>query len=427
MHIAIVTAGGAGMFCGSCMHDNTLARALMGAGAEISLIPTYTPIRVDEENLSTRRVFLGGLNVYLDYRFPFWQRLPRRLVRWLDSPRVINFATRFGISNDAHELGELTLAMLAGESGPQAREIEEFVEFIADRLKPDVVCFSNALLAGTVRSLRQRYSGPVFCTLQGDDVFLEDLIEPYRSRALDMLRERAVEFDGFLTHSRYYRDFMSGYLAQPVEKFHLVPLGIDFSGHDGVPKPARNGEFTVGYFARICPEKGLHLLIEAFRLLHAKHPVARLRAGGYLGPRDERYFSEVMREAAPLGAAFDYIGSPAAHSDKVEFFKSLDVLSVPTVYHEPKGIYVLEALANGVPVVEPRHGAFPELLEQTGGGLLVTPGNARELAEALEALLIDAKQRLALATAGHANVRRHFDPAVMAVRTQEIFSLNRLA
>ena len=68
MHIAIVTAGGAGMFCGSCMHDNTWARSLKNAGAQVTLLPTYTPLRLDEHDESSNPVFLGGINVYLDFR-----------------------------------------------------------------------------------------------------------------------------------------------------------------------------------------------------------------------------------------------------------------------------------------------------------------------------------------------------------------------
>src|SRR5262245_41612439 len=155
MHIALITAGGAGMFCGSCMHDNTLARALMAAGHEVSLIPTYTPIRVDERDVSRGDVFLGGINVYLDDVIPFWRRLPRALTGWLDTPAVIRFATRFGISSDARYLGRLTVDLLRGPRGPQAREIETLVRFLADQLKPDVVCFSNALLAGVLPRLKQ--------------------------------------------------------------------------------------------------------------------------------------------------------------------------------------------------------------------------------------------------------------------------------
>lgn len=420
MHVAIITAGGAGMFCGSCMHDNTFARALSAGGADVTLIPTYTPIRVDEENLSTPEVFLGGINLYLDYRLPLWRKIPRSLTRWLDAPSVLNL-TRFA-SSDPKKLGPLTLAMLEGDEGPQRREIDELVEFLAGKLRPDVVCFSNALLVGIVRRLKQRFDGPVYCLLQGDDIFLEDLPGPYRSRAIEMIRERIVEFDGFLVNSRYYRDFMAEYLGVPVEKCRLVPLGIDLTGHDGEPAPRNNGAFTIGYFARVCPEKGLQRLVEAFRILHREFPGTRLRAGGFLQKRDRAWFHRLKKSARDLGNAFEYIGSPARLSEKVAFLKSLDVLSVPTVYHECKGLYVLEALANGVPVVQPRHGAFPELIEATQGGLLVNPDDPEDLARALKDLMQDAERRAELAVAGHAAVRAQFDPTTMAEAALAIFN-----
>jgi glycosyltransferase involved in cell wall biosynthesis len=422
MHIAIVTAGGAGMFCGSCMHDNTWARSLKKQGARVTLVPTYTPLRLDEVDESTAQVFLGGINVYLDSRSRFWRKVPRVLTRWLDRPGVIELATRFAVSNNAQQLGELTLAMLAGESGPQVREVTELADFLVDTVRPDAIFFSNALLVGAVSAIRRRFAGQIFCVLQGDDIFLEDLEEPFQSQALAAIRERARDFDGFFVHSAYYRDFMTGYLGLPPEKFHIVPLGIDLTGHDGAPAE-RNGEpFTVGYFARICPEKGLHQLVEAFRLLHKHHPNTRLRAAGYLGARDRAYFEKVRQQARDLGPAFDYAGSPPTHDEKVRFLKSLDVLSVPTVYREPKGIYVLEALANGIPVVQPRHGAFPELLEATGGGLLVEPGDPEDLARALEELLKDPAGRAQLGRGGRAAVHSHYDDATMAQRTLNILS-----
>ncbi len=421
MHIAIITAGGAGMFCGSCMHDNTWARALMAQGHRVTLIPTYTPIRVDEENLSTTGVFLGGINVYLDYRLPFWRKIPRGLTLWLDAPWIINLATKLSVSNNASQLGALTLAMLDGELGPLRREIEELVGFIAKELKPDVICFSNALLIGVLRTLRAEFPGPIFCTLQGDDIFLKDLPEKYRAPAIAQIHERSQDFDGFLVHSRYYRDFMAGYLNLPGERFHQVPLGIDLSGHDGRVKTEHNHPFTIGYFARICPEKGLHHLLEAFRILHEKHPQTRLVAGGYLGPRDAKYFKRLKASAKDLGEAFEYVGSPESHAEKVRLIQSFDVMSVPTEYHEPKGISILESLANGVPVVEPAHGAFPELIAATGGGLLVSPNDPWALAEGLEKLLLDPIQRRELATMGQANVRRLFSLEALAEETARIF------
>lgn len=420
MHIAIITAGGAGMFCGSCMHDNTLARSLMALGHEVSLIPTYTPLRVDEHDVSQHRVFLGGINVYLDSKIPLWQSLPRVMTRWLDSPWVIKLATSLGVSSDARKLGNLTVEMLRGDAGPNRAEVNEFAQFLGHDLRPNVVCFSNALLCGTLPRLKSEFTGPVFCLLQGDDIFLDGLVEPFRTQSLELIRTQIQLFDGFLVHSEYYRDFMSQYLQLPREKIHVVPLGIDLTGHDGQPHEQPGNPFTVGYFARICPEKGLHRLIEAFRILHAKYPATRLRAGGYLGTRDKAWFREITQSVADLGSAFEYIGSPASHVEKVAFLKSLDVLSVPTEYREPKGLYVLEALANGVPVVQPRHGAFPEMIEATGGGLLVNPLDANDLARALKELMLNPQRRLGLATNGRAAVHARFDTRTMAEKTSEI-------
>ena len=412
------------MYCGSCMHDNTWARSLIDFGEVVTLIPTYTPIRVDEENASSRRVFLGGLNVYLRARSRFWRSLPAFLTRWVDTPWVINFATRFGVSNDAQELGSLAQSMLDGDDGPQREQYSELARYLSEELRPDVVCFSNALLAGALPSIRRAFSGPILCTLQGDDLFLNELQEPHRSAVLSRLKRLVQGFDGFLTHSAYYRDHMSQYLDIPVDKFRLLPLSIDLQGHTGEARRRDQEPFTVGYFARICPEKGLHQLIAAFRLLRRQHPTAKLLAGGYLGKRDAAYFQQILRDAADLGDSFQYIGSPD-RAGKQAFFHQIDVLSVPTVYQEPKGIYVLEALANGVPVVVPAHGAFPELIAATGGGTLVEPGDTAGLAAQLEALLVNSTARIQFGAQGRAVVHAHYHPQALATQTLQLFQAAR--
>lgn len=413
------------MFCGSCMHDNTWARALMAEGAEVSLIPTYTPIRVDEDNVSSSRVFFGGVNVYLSSQWRWWQAVPSFLKRWLDRPALIQWATSRAVSNDAKQLGQLTLDMLAGESGPQREQVEELAKFIGEQLRPDIVVFSNALLAGAVRRIKQVFAGPVLCVLQGDDIFLDSLPDSHRELVLHALRDRARDFDGFITHSRYYAEHMSTELALPLDRFHQLPLGIDLTGHDGQPRPASD-PFTIGYFARLCPEKGLHLLVEAFARLHAKHPRTRLRVGGYLGERDRLYFEHVRAQASRLGPAIEFIGSPASQSEKVEFLKSLDVLSIPTVYREPKGLSILEAMANGVPVVQPAHGTFPELLGATQGGLLFEPGNLNDFVANWESLLLNPDKRLRLAIAGQTKVCESYSSHAMAEESLRMFdSLTR--
>jgi len=420
MHIAIVTAGGAGMFCGSCLHDNAWARALRDAGHEATLVPMYTPIRVDDEDLTSSRVFYGGINVYLDQHVPGWKRLPTWLTRPLDAPWLIKWATSFGISNDARELGEMTVAMLSAADSPQAREGADLVRFLTRDLKPDVIVFSNVMLCAEAARIQAAFNGPVLCVLQGDDVFLDALQEPWRSRVFELLKPITAALDGFLVHSRFYAEYMQGYLGLPAEKLHPLPLAIDCRGHTGKPRP-RNAVPTIGFFARYAPEKGLRELVEAAVLLNRRRQDFRVVAGGYHPPQHEAYRDDVVKRAAPLGARFHDAGSPETLADKVELLQTYDVLSVPTPYREPKGLYVLEGWANGVPAVQPGHGHFPELVEETGGGVCVPPGDPAALADGLDRLLSDDAERERLARRGWELVRERHDLPVLARASAALF------
>jgi glycosyltransferase involved in cell wall biosynthesis len=260
--------------------------------------------------------------------------------------------------------------------------------------------------------------------LQGDDIYLEALPEPYRRQCLDLIHEHCREIDGFIATSVYYADFMAEYFRIPRERIHVVYPGLNLAGHGG-PRPASNGRpITVGYFARICPEKGLHTLAEAFRILRQTPgaPSCRLKASGWLGPNQRDYLDGIQERLKDAGLAddFEHVESPD-HASKVSFLQSLDVLSVPTSYREPKGLYVLEALANGVPVVQPRHGSFPELIEATGGGLLVNPEDPEDLAGSLRQLLENAAHRHELGGKGKEAVHQRFHAARMAQETVAVY------
>jgi glycosyltransferase involved in cell wall biosynthesis len=264
----------------------------------------------------------------------------------------------------------------------------------------------------------------VLGTLQGDDIFLEALPEAYRGQALALIRDHCREMDGFIATSGYYADFMADYLAIPRARIHVVYPGLNLAGHGG-PRASRNGPpYTIGYFARICPEKGLHVLAEAFRILRQTPgtPHCRLRVSGWLGENNRPYLQEIRQRLHRSGLSddFEHVESPD-HAGKVRFLQGLDVLSVPTTYREPKGLYVLEALANGVPVVQPRHGSFPELVERTGGGLLVEPGDADALARGLRQLLEDPAHRDELGRKGKQAVHEHFNADTMARETLAVY------
>lgn len=424
MRIAYITAGAAGMYCGSCIHDNTLVATLQGQGHDALLIPTYTPIRTDEVDVSQKRVFLGGINVYLQQKSALFRHTPWFFDRLLDGNGLLRWVSRFAVKTQAEELGELAVSVLKGEHGHQRKEIDKLATWLATDVRPDVVNLTNVLLSGIVGELKRRHPAPVVCTLQGDDVFLELLPEQYRRQCIRLIQEHCRDVDGFIATSKYYADFMANYLSLPREQVAVVYPGLNLTGH-GNRQPASNGTpFTIGYFARICPEKGLHVLAEAVHVLQQQVGAApfRLRVSGWLGARDRPYFEDLRRRIGQWGFAgsFDHVESPD-HASKIRFLQSLDVLSVPTTYREPKGLYILEALANGVPVVQPRHGSFPELVEATGGGLLVNPDDPHDLARGLKQLMDDPERRLELGRKGQVAVRDRFHAQRMADETLSVY------
>lgn len=417
MRIAYITSGAAGMFCGSCMRDNTLVNALRGLGHDALLIPTYTPIRTDEPDASENHVFFGGINVYLEQNSWFFRHTPRFLDRLLNFNWLLRWVSPLAARTKYSTLGKLTISMLQGTAGKQAKEVAQLAEWLATDLRPDVVVFSNALLSGAIPAIRKSLGKPILVTLQGDDIFLDALPQADRKRCFELIRANDASVDGYIATSRYYAEYMSGYLGVVREKIHVVHPGVKLDGYGG-EKPPRD-HLAIGYFARIAPEKGFHRLVDAFILLNKRGTTnIRLHASGWLGANNRAYFEDQKKKLAAAGLLdrFDYVDSPT-HEDKVRFLQSVDVFSVPTTYHEPKGLYILEAWANGVPVVQPRHGSFPELIEATGGGLLVEPDNPAALADGLKQLLDDRDLRERLGQAGANAVRERFAAADMAQNT----------
>jgi glycosyltransferase involved in cell wall biosynthesis len=339
--------------------------------------------------------------------------------RWLDNPFILDVASRLSTRNNYSELGDLTLTMLEGERGPEAAAINELANFLVE-LKPDAIILSNILLAGIATRIRERVGQPMYGMLQGDDVFLDALPQDFRDQALTAIRDRLPAFDRLLTHSRFYRDYMARYIGIDAGRFEVLPLSIDAHEHTGRPILREGRPPTVGFFARLAPEKGLHHLVEAMELVRKEVPEAKLRVGGYYSKQYADYFEPIRRRTKSWRDGFAYIGSPTSLADKIAFYESCDVLSVPTEFLEPKGLYVLESLANGTPVVQPAHGSFPELIESTGGGWLSESKNPAALATGLINALSNPAERRQIAERGYRGVRANHSPAALAARTIEI-------
>ena len=413
------------MYCGTCIHDNTVATVLKKQGHNVTLVPTYTPTRTDEANVSLNRVFFGGINVYLQQKLTLFRHTPWAFDRLLDSPRLLNGLARFSGSTDARDLGELTVSMLQAERGYQKKELAKLVKWLRTDVHPDIVYLTNSMLVGFAREMKKALEVPVVCALQGEDIFLQDLIEPYKTEALTHLAERAVDADGFVAPCRYYARFMAdAYLKVPVDKIDVVPLGLNLDGHGAAASKPALPPFIVGYLARICPEKGLHILVDAFYTLTQELGAENihLHVAGYLGEKDKPYFEELVNQIQAWGLTDSFVHhGEVTRAQKIEFLNRLHVFSVPTVYRESKGLSILEALANGTPVVQPRHGAFPEMIEVTGGGILVTPESADAVAEGIRVLYNDAKKREHLGRTGQSNVHLKFNDAAVAAQLLAVF------
>ena len=424
MRILSLTAGAASMYCGSCLRDNALAAEMIRLGHEVTLLPFYTPTLTDEDNVSRQaQVFFGGISVYLEQHLPWFRRTPRFVDRLIDAPNVIKAFTSGSISVDARQLGALTVSTLRGQDGHQRKEIEKLLEFVTDEPRPEVVNIPYTLLISLARPLKQALQCPVVITLQGEDLFLDALTEPYRTEAMALVRRQVADVDLFIAVSDYYARYMRDYLSIPESKMRVGRLGVNVKDLD-VTTRTRREPFTIGYFARIAPEKGLHNLAEAYRVLRLEKglPPSRLVAAGYLVPEHKPYLEAIAESlaASGLGDEFVYRGT-VDRAKKVQFFHDIDVLSVPSPYHEPKGLYLLEAMACGVPVVQPNHGAFPEIIERTGGGLLAKSASGADVAGALYDLWEDPARAAEMGRRGADGVRRHYTVTHMAENVLRIY------
>jgi glycosyltransferase involved in cell wall biosynthesis len=425
LRILSITAGAANMYCGSCLRDNALARELLARGHDVTLQPVYTPTVTDEENVSSDRVLFGGVSVYLQQHMGLFRRTPWLLDRLWDSTAFLRLVSKRSISVDPGGLGALTISTLEGERGFQRKEIEKLVAWLREEPPFDVINLPTALLIGLAEPIRRATGRPVLVTLQGEDLFIDGLPTTDRQRAVALIRDQVRHVDLFLPVSEYYAEYARERFGIPREQIRVAPLGVTLRDLEPTRRTrAAQDPFVVGYFARIAPEKSLHLLADAYITMRKTRGVAgtRLEAAGYLAPEHRAYLAEVERTLAAAGLRdeFTYRGA-LDRAEKVSFLHSVDALCVPSTYAEPKGLYLLEAMACGVPVVAPNHGAFQEMLAKTSGGLLVHPNDAAAFADALIALRDRPEQASQMGRNGAAGVQRHYSVAAMADRVLEIY------
>ncbi len=410
--VQISPGSGNNYYCENCLRDAALIKAMRSLGHDVIVVPLYLPLQVDKEELEPETpVFFGGVNVYLQQKLGLFRKTPRWLDRALDSRRLLRWAGRKEGMTNARDLAETTISMLSGEQGRQVKELQRLIQWLdTPENRPDIVCLSNVLLSGLAPTIKDRLKVPVVCLLQDEEGFLDSLPKPYAEQAWKIASEKCRKVDLFVAVSRFYGELMRARLGLTDGRLRTVYMGIPLDDFKSV-KPYK-GDPTIGFLSRMCPDKGLDLLVEAFLRLknNGGHPNLKLKvAGGKLGT--DRKFVEANKsriQKAGFGNDAEFY-EDFGRETKRKMLETLTVVAVPERHHVACGLYVLEALAAGVPVVQPASGVFPELVEMTGGGVLYEHGNVDALAEALNDLLVDNSRARKLGQTGKKTVFEKFD------------------
>lgn len=420
MKIVFLTAGTGSYYCGACMRDNTLARELHRAGHDVTIAPMYLPLTLDETTLAGAEnvpVFFGGINVFLQQKLALFRKTPAAFDRLLNSSGLLRWAARHSHMTSARTHGEMTLDMLNVAASQLRKELDKLLDWLGDIAKPDLVCLSNALLAGFAPELKRHLGAPVALFFQGEDGFLDGLPEPYRAQCWAALAHRLPASDALLAPSRHYAALMTRRLGLAPGAIEVVSNGIDLTGYSVADAPPATP--TIGYLARLCREKGVELLVDAFIRLARDlgDTTTRLHLAGTATDGDQPLIAQLQRRLADAGLAPRVEWHPnLTREEKIAFLRGLTLFSVPTLYEEAFGLYVVEAMACGIPVVQPDAASFPEIISATGGGICVPAKDAAALAQTWQQLLADAPRRASLGRAGRLGVEKLFSALSMSAQ-----------
>ncbi len=390
--IQIIPGSGGSFYCGNCLRDITYFDALRKLGHDVIKVPMYLPLFSDEHDIKEVPVFYGAVSVYLKQAYPIFRKAPAWLDKLLNSKPILKLAASMAGSTRATGLEDMTVSMLLGEDGTQKEELERMIDWIAEHYKPDVIQLSNALLLGLAHKLKEKVKAPIFCSLQDEDVWVDVMEQPFRDKVWKLMSEKGKDVDGFVSVSKYYADVSLHKMDLPKDKIHTVNLGVDPDNYKYInaAKKKRN----IGYISRMCHENGLDILVDAFILVKSNpgyEDVKLLITGGSTGD-DKKYIKSVRKKLKKEGLEESVEFQKEFEGEaRMNYFNEVSMISVPVRNGEAFGIYLVEALACGIPVVQPRLGAFPEIVERSEGGLIYDENRPAQLAKSLQKLLDDEK------------------------------------
>lgn len=420
--IQIIPGSGGSFYCGNCLRDSKYVNALRKEGHKVVKIPMYLPLFSDEHDLNDIPIFYGAISIYLKQLFPLLKRAPKWCDDLLNSKPMMKMAASMAGSTRAKGLEDMTISMLLGEKGKQNEELEYMVNWIAENCNPDIIHISNALLLGLARRLKEKTGVPVVCSLQDEDVWVDAMQPQFQTRIWNLMHERSADVDALIAVSNFFADAMKKRMALPDEKVKTFYLGVDYEDYKFIPP--QDKKRNIGYLSRMCEENGFDIVVDAFITLK-KNPdfqdVVLIATGGYTGD-DNDFIKEQKHKIKQNGLTPYFQILPDFEGDaRHDFFKQVSLLSVPVKIGEAFGMYLLESMASGVPVVQPALGAFPEIIHKAGGGIIYEPNSPEKLADAWSDLLQDPAKLNQLAFIGFDGVKKYFNIHSHAVEMINLF------
>ena len=426
--VYLITGSGGSFYCSNCYRDMLYVRAIRKVpGVTANAIPLYLPPDTLEDKAAVdSNVFFGAISLFLREKVKFLRNMPAFLDKIFDSAPLLKIAASRAGSTRTEGLEDLTLDMIRGDNKFREKEMDRLVAYLIKTGKPDIIHLSNALIIGLAYQLKKRLPDlKVVCSLQNEDDWINEMAEPFQTRAWEMIAEESVNIDAFVSPSSYYKDFFINRTGVSGDKIALVQSG--FEALPSVERVVNDRPPAIGYFSRVNHHNGFDKMADAFIKLKSgdEFPDLTLHVcGGFTGD-DKPFIRDQIQKIKDHGYKSSVRIYPEfVGNSKQEFFSNIDLMSVPVRKYDAYGLYILEANSSEVPVVQPDTGSFPEILEKTGGGIIYKPDNVEELATSIGRLLNDRELREKLGRKGNEMVRKEFTTDKMAAGLSALY--NRL-
>jgi glycosyltransferase involved in cell wall biosynthesis len=421
--INIVPGFGGTFYCGNCLRDSAFIKALKKMGHDAVLLPIYLPLSINNEHYKNDiPVFYGAVNIYIKQKLKLSKNLPEWLQHFLNSKPILNYAAKKAGSTRAIGHEEMTISMLKGSEGFMKKELEQLIDYLKHHEKPDVVHLSNALLLGLANRIKTELKIPVVCSLQDEDIWVDAMAPSFREKVWKLMATKGKDVDTFVAVSSFYANEMKAKLEIPDSKMQVIPIGVNPENYT-VFEPSLNPP-TLGYLSRLCEENGLEILIDAFIELKKKEALRNIRlklTGGHTDD-DKHFINKQIKKLNSHGFMHDVEFIEDYRPEAIpKFFQGLSVVSVPVLKGEAFGLYQLDSLASGIPVVQPALGAFPEMVKESKGGFIYQPNTSQMLAAALSELLSDKEKLHQLSKDGRNAVVHKYNSQVLSDKMVEVY------